>query len=77
MGRAKQKDTMLASVLALLKSAGATVDSIQQRNHIKVKWSFKGKKFIIIVCKTESDHRSEKNTLAQVKRNLREMGHEV
>jgi hypothetical protein len=75
MGRIK--DSVLTAVLALLKGAGAKVDSIDANNHTKIKWSINGHKNITVAPKSESDHRAKKNVLSIVKRQLKESDHEV
>lgn len=70
---AKRKDTIEAKVLALLEEAGAIVNEIDRKNHLKVKWTYRGQKRIIVVAQTASDFRAEKNALAHVRRDLREI----
>lgn len=70
---AKRKDTIEAKVLAILEEAGAVVNDIDRKNHLKIKWSYRGHKKIIIVAQIASDHRAEKNALAHVRQDLQEI----
>lgn len=70
---AKRKDSIEHKVLGLLSEAGASVDAIERKNHLKIKWSYRGQKRIITLAQTASDHRAEKNALAHVRREIREI----
>jgi hypothetical protein len=65
------RDSELKAVLSLLDELGATVDDIGGGKHHKVRWRKGDFKAITIVPRTASDHRSKKNTLAIIKRQIR------
>jgi len=68
------KRTVLNSVLSIIKGAdGADLQRIDQGKHAKVRWWYKGKPLTTVCPCTASDHRAEKNAVALVKRQMREI----
>lgn len=67
------RDTNEKSVLGILRDAGADIDEIVRKKHVKIKWRFKGQKRTTVVPATASDHRSDLNNRALVRRQLREI----
>jgi hypothetical protein len=70
------KRSAIDDVVALLKEVGATTRVVYGK-HWKVYWALDGQRRITVVQGTASDHRSHKNALAFVRRQLREIGHAV
>lgn len=68
------KRTVLGSVLSVIKKAdGAELERIDQGKHAKVRWRYKGHPLTTVCPCTASDHRSEKNAVALVKRQMRDI----
>lgn len=68
------KRTVLGSVLSVIEEAdGAEFERIDQGKHAKVRWRYKGRPITTVCPCTASDHRSEKNAVALVKRQMREI----
>jgi hypothetical protein len=71
------KRTVLSSVLSVIEKAdGAEFDRIDQGKHAKVRWRYKGQTLTTVCPCTASDHRSEKNAVALVRRQMREIDNE-
>jgi len=68
------KRTVLGSVLSVIEKAdGAELERIDQGKHAKVRWRYKGHPLTTVCPCTASDHRSEKNATALVRRQMREI----
>ncbi len=68
------KRTVLSGVLLVIEKAdGAELERIDQGKHAKVRWRYKNKPLTTVCPNTSSDHRSEKNAVALVKRQMREI----
>lgn len=61
-------------VIKALESLGCKIDNTTQNSHVKVYVTAKGGKFIWTVPTTPGEYRSNLNSLAVLKRNLRECG---
>lgn len=68
------KRTVLNSVISVIeKTDGAEFDRTDSGKHAKVRWRYKGKSLTAVCPYTASDCRAEKNAVAFVKRQMREI----
>jgi len=68
------KRTVLGSVLSVIEKAdGAELERVDQGKHAKVRWRYKDYLLTTVCPCTASDHRSEKNAVALVRRQMREI----
>ncbi len=68
------KRTVLGSVLSVIKKAdGAELERTDKGKHAKVRWRYRNKPLTTVCPFTASDHRAEKNAVALVKRQMREI----
>ncbi len=68
------KRTVLSSVLSVIEETdGARLWRVVKGKHAKVRWFYKEKPLLTVCPCTASDHRAEKNALALVKRQMREI----
>jgi hypothetical protein len=57
--------------VAVLGRLGCAVDIDADGKHFKVRWLSRGRKHVLVVSRSPSDHRARKNSAAQLKRLLR------
>lgn len=69
------KESIETTVLATLEAARAEVISMTRKNHLKIRWRYRGETRLTVLAQTTSDHRAVKNAVALVKRQMREIDH--
>src|SRR3546814_5913749 len=71
--RLMAKETSESVALGILRDAGATGIEVTKRNHVKIKWTYKGQKRMTVMASTASDARAIKNEGDFVNRHIREI----
>ena len=68
-----KKGSIEESVLTILEKVGAEVIAIVRKNHVKIKYKYRGQKRMIVMPQTASDKRAMKNAVAFCRRQLKEI----
>lgn len=72
-----KKGSIEEKVLAFLQEAGATIDGIERKNHVKVKWTLMGEARMVVFPQSASDFRAEKNAISFLRREVRSIRNDV
>jgi hypothetical protein len=67
----KRPPTLVRNAVAVLTKRGHVADVDLDGRHYKVSWVAEGRKRLLVIAKTPSDHRVGKNCAAQLRRLLR------